>query len=197
MKGSGLLCLGLLLGSPVQAARWSVDAAHSNVLFFVSHYELARSVGRFGQIDGAFEIDPDDPTRNRAEVVIQTASLDMGEAGFTRTLLGPDWFDAQAHPEIRFTSERVSAQAAGGWLVEGQLQIGETRQPVQLQLTRYRCATPPFSGRYSCGYSLSGHLDRRDFGLDRLPRWVGHAVELRIEIELQREKPRGPAQRKR
>lgn len=197
MRAMALLCLGLALGWPAQAARWRVDAAHSNVLFFVSHYELARSVGRFGQIGGEFEIDPDDPTRNRAEVVIQTASLDMGEPAFTRTMLGPDWFDADAHREIRFSSERVSAQANGGWLVEGQLQIGGMSRSVQLHLTRFHCATPPFTGRYSCGYSLNGRLDRRDFGLDRLPRWVGHEVELRIEIELQREQPRGPAQRKR
>ncbi|MCB1634642.1 MAG: polyisoprenoid-binding protein [Xanthomonadales bacterium] len=172
----------------LSAAEWEIDSAHSNVLFFVAHYDLARSVGRFGQIEGEFEIDPDDPTRNRAVVQIATDSLDMGDARFTQTMLESDWFDAEAHPRIEFRSTQVTPHGDGHWLLQGDLQVAGQTRPVTLELQRYRCATPPFTGRFSCGYSLVGTLDRRDFGLDRFKRWVGHEVELRIEIELQRER---------
>ena len=195
-----LLSVPLLLGSlaaAAQSARWEVDQAHSSVLFFVPHFDLARSVGRFSQIEGEFRIDPRDPANSQAEVRVAVASLDMGDARFTETLLGGDWFDAQAHPYLHFRSGEVEVLSDGQWQLEGELRIRERSAPVSLRLQRYRCATPPLTGRYSCGYSLVGTLDRNDFGLDRHPRFVGAEVELRIELELQREKPRGGQKLKR
>jgi polyisoprenoid-binding protein YceI len=193
----GALLLAVSLPAAAQSARWEVDQAHSSVLFFVPHFDLARSIGRFNAIEGEFRIDPKDPTASQAEVRIAVASLDMGDARFTETLLGEDWFDAQTHPQIRFRSTEVKALDEGQWQLTGELSIRERSAPVSLLLQRYRCATPPLTGRYSCGYSLVGTLDRNDFGLDRHPRYVGAEVELRIELELQREKPRGGQKLKR
>lgn len=190
------LALGGLAGH-AQSARWQVDQAHSSVLFFVPHFDLARSVGRFSQITGEFRIDPKDPTGSQAEISIDVTSLDMGDARFTATMLGADWFDASTYPQIRFRSERVETLADGQWQLDGTLTVREHSAPVSLRLLRYRCATPPLTGRYSCGYSLSGTLDRNDFGLDRHPRYIGAEVELRIELELQREKPRAGQKLKR
>lgn len=190
-----LLCSSL---SPTAiGATWTVDQAHSSVLFFVAHFDLARSIGRFNQIDGEFNIDARDPARSTAVVRIAAASLDMGDARFTETMLGADWFNAAQYPQVHFQSGTVTALGDDQWQVDGELRIRGTSGPVSLRLERYRCATPPLTGRYSCGYSLSGELDRHEFGLDRHKRFVGDTVELRIELELQRENPRAGRKHKR
>lgn len=192
--------IGLLLGSLSAAApgaTWTVDQAHSSVLFFVPHFDLARSIGRFNQIDGEFDIDARDPGNSSAQVRIATRSLDMGDQVFTDTMLGSDWFDAEQFPQLHFVSGKVTALADDQWQIDGELRIRDQTGPVSLVLERYRCATPPLTGRYSCGYSLSGEVNHHAFGLDRHRRFVGATVELRIELELQRENPRAGRKHKR
>ncbi len=194
------LLLSIVIGSlaqPLQAAKWRAEPAHSALIFFVSHFDLAKSSGRFTRYSGEFDIDSRNVENSTARVSIDVSSLDMGDERFTETMLGEDWFDVASYPQMVFQSTEVLPAADGTATVHGTLQIRDQQIPLQLTLQRWRCATFPLTGRYTCGYSLTGEIDRMQTGMTRFKRLVGHAVELRLEFEIERENTRAGPKRKR
>lgn len=198
MKSRILVALAIFaFGATLHAANWRPQLPHSSLIFFVSHFDLAKSSGRFTEYSGSFDIDPKDIEQSSARVEIAVASLDMGDAAFTETMLGKKWFDAESFPKMVFQSTSVQANDDGTAIVHGELQIRDLAIPLDLHLSRWRCATFPLNGRYTCGYSLTGELDRMDAGMTRFKKLVGHAVELRLEFEIERENVRAGSKRKR
>ena len=192
-----LLTIVAVWATPSVAATWNPQQAHSSLIFFVSHYDLAKSSGRFTRFSGEFDIDSRNVEASAAVVRIAVDSLDMGDPKFTETLLGEDWFNVEEYPEMVFRSTRVEPADDGSAIVHGDLAIRDQSVPLQLTLHRWRCATFPLNGRYTCGYSLSGTLDRMATGMTRFKSMVGQDVELRLEFEIERENARGAQKRKR
>ncbi len=198
MKNRILVALAIFaFGATLHAANWRPQLAHSSLIFFVSHFDLAKSSGRFTEYSGSFDIDPKDIEQSAARVEIAVSSLDMGDAAFTETMLGKKWFDVESFPKMVFQSTSVQANDDGTAIVHGELQIRDLVIPLDLHLSRWRCATFPLNGRYTCGYSLTGELDRMDAGMTRFKKLVGHSVELRLEFEIERENVRAGPKRKR
>ena len=85
--------------------RWSVNGAESSVEFAVkTFWGLATVRGRFDRFDGSCEVGPDGTT---IELTIDADSLDTGNTTRDEHLRPADFFGAEDHPEVRFTSSRV------------------------------------------------------------------------------------------
>jgi len=192
-----LAIIALALAPVLHAATWTPQPAHSSLIFFVSHFDLAKSSGRFSRYSGEFDIDSKTVESSSARVVIDVHSLDMGDDKFTETMLGKKWFDAEQYPQMVFQSTSVEPNEDGTATVHGDLQIRDQLIPVELRLERWRCATFPLNGRYTCGYSLTGELDRLATGMTRYQKLVGQTIELRLEFEIERENVRAGPKRKR
>ena len=80
--------------------QWTIDASHSNIEFAVRHLMISTVRGRFTEVTGAIELDPDDPSEGRGEITIPVASIDTGEANRDQHLRSPDFFDAETHPTM-------------------------------------------------------------------------------------------------
>ena len=89
------------------ATTWNFDLSHSSVNFHVRHLMVSKVHGRFAKWGGLLEIDNDDITKSRVEVTIETASVDTKEEKRDAHLRSPDFFDAEAHPYIRFVADEV------------------------------------------------------------------------------------------
>ena len=109
------------------------------------------------------------------------------------SVLGPEFFDAERHPEITFASTAVRLGADGEAEVDGELTIRGVSRPVA---ARGRHAAPRAStfGEIA-GLQLRTSFDRRDFGFDwqmQLPGGgiaVGWDVHVDIDLLLTREDP--------
>lgn len=60
--------------------RWTLDGDHTLVEFSARHMMIAKVKGRFADVDGTVEIDPDDPAASRVEVEIDAASIDTRQS---------------------------------------------------------------------------------------------------------------------
>jgi polyisoprenoid-binding protein YceI len=112
-------------------------------------------------------------------------------AAMRASVLGPEFFDAERHPEITFRSTAVSLDSDGLVALDGELTIRGVTRPVTAS-GHYAPPRPSSFGEIA-GLQLQTSFDRRDFGFDwqmELPGGgiaVGWDVEVDIDLLLKRE----------
>jgi len=87
------------------ATIWKLDPTHSEVSFKVKHLVITTVTGYFRSFDGTVET-ADDLDFSKAKVAFSadTASIDTNQADRDGHLKSADFFDAENHPAITFTS---------------------------------------------------------------------------------------------
>ncbi len=105
-------------------------------------------------------------------------------AAMRASVLGPEFFDAERHPEITFNSTAVSLDSDGLVALDGELTIrGVTRL-----VSASGHYTPPRPSSFGevAGLQLKTSFDRREFGFDwqmELPGG-GNAVGWDVEVDI-------------
>jgi len=117
----------------------------------------------------------------------RVASVSVVEpAAMRASVLGPEFFDAERHPEITFRSTAVRLGGDGAAEVDGELTIRGITRPVAAR-GHYAPPRPSTFGEIA-GLQLRASFDRRAFGFDwqvELPGG-GNAVgwDVRVDIDL-------------
>lgn len=162
---------------------YTLSPRHSDLLFSVSHLGYSRYYARFDRVEAELTFDPADPGNSRVDATIEVASLSTGDGEIDRLLKSDSFFDAARHPQIRFTSRRVTVTGPITGLIDGDLIIGEQTGRVTLEVTFNGGAPSPLEPFYVLGFSATGRFSRGAFGLtDWLPA-IGDEVEILIEAE--------------
>jgi len=167
---------------------WTIDPAHTQVGFEVKHMMFSKVRGQFTDVEGTLTMAPEgEAVESTASVVIRSASIDTGQAQRDQHLRSPDFFDADQFPELVFNGGGV--MKAGGQLVlEGDLKIRDVVRRVALEVEESGRGMDPW-GHERIGFTATGSIDRRDFGLtwNQALETGGIVVgnEIRIIIEVQ------------
>jgi len=109
------------------------------------------------------------------------------------SVLGPEFFDVERHPEITFRSTAIRLADDGRAEVDGELTIRGLTRPVTAT-GRYAPPRPSSFGEVA-GLELHATFDRREFGFDwqmELPGGgdaVSWDVEVDIDLLLKRDDP--------
>jgi polyisoprenoid-binding protein YceI len=172
------------------AGRWTVDPRHSAVEFSVKHLMIATIKGRFGDFEGALDVQ--EMTGDvHGHGVVKVESIDTAEPGRDGHLLSADFFDVERFPEIRFTVRRIEPVAGNRFRVHGQVMVRGVRRELSLDAIVSAVARDPV-GDERLALDLTGALSRKDFGL----RWnqvveagpvAGDEVRLAISLSLVRQ----------
>jgi polyisoprenoid-binding protein YceI len=145
------------------AGTYTIDPAHTSVEFVGRHLMITKVRGRFPDVTGTITID-DEPERSHVEVDIDVASLDTGHPDRDTHLRSADFFDADNHPTMRFTSTKVAAAGADTWKVTGDLTVRDVTHPVTLDVAFDGAGVSPV-GDQRISFSASAEIDREDWGL--------------------------------
>ena len=166
---------------------FDLDPAHTTIGFTARHMMVSKVRGHFGEFTGSITI-AGEPLASAAEAAIKTASITTGSADRDKHLTSGDFLDVENYPEMSFRTERVTAGGGDGYTVLGHLTIkGVTRQ-VELKLDLEGVGNSPW-GQQVLGFSLTGEINREDFGmtwnvgLETGGVLVGKTVKLEIEGE--------------
>lgn len=141
---------------------WVLDPTHSEVNFKVKHMMISNVSGSFTDMEAS--LDSDDDTFQHAAIQF-TAKIDSINTNNTQRdehLRSAEFFDAAAHPTLHFESTNYNA-ATGK--VEGNLTLKGVTKPVTLDATFEGLNKDPW-GNEKAGFSLSGKINRSDFGLN-------------------------------
>ncbi|HEU4616330.1 MAG TPA: YceI family protein [Kofleriaceae bacterium] len=166
---------------------YQIDSSHSNVEFSIRHLMIAKVRGRFSQVAGSLEIDPDDITRSRVTAEIQAASITTAEEKRDAHLRSADFFDVEKYPLITFASTKVERDG-DDLRVTGNLTIHGVTKEITLDVEQLGTAKDPW-GNQRVAFAAKGSLDRKAFGLG----WnqvleaggflVGDKVEITLDVQ--------------
>jgi polyisoprenoid-binding protein YceI len=181
-----------IVGSATSHATvWKIDPEHSTIGFSIKHMKVATVHGRFTEFRGALRFDPDRPRDAWVDVVIETASIDTGNARRDAHLRSTDFFDVATYPTITFRGmsvEQAEPLRHDRWLVTGDLRMHGVTQPVELSVQQIG-EGPELWDMEVASFTAATELSRRAFGLGlNLPLDGGGLVigdEVKVAISIQ------------
>ena len=109
-------------GQPA-AAGWTVDSGRSSIQFTVTKLGFSDVAGRFNDFTATVTYDRARPERSSVGWEVRMKSVQTDSADRDRSLLAPEYFDAQRHPVMTFRSTAVRRLEDGRLEVDGTLTI--------------------------------------------------------------------------
>jgi polyisoprenoid-binding protein YceI len=166
------------------AGAWTADPVHSSINFAITHNGVATFRSGFTSYEA---------TLNGGESpglvgTVDVASVDISEEMLRGHLLSPEFFDAEKHPQLKFSSSELSVGEGGEVRLSGELEIKGTTHAVQAT-GRFGRIGADIAGNERIGFSLEAAVDRRAFGIDwnaDLPSG-GQALEYEVAIAVELE----------
>ena len=174
-----------------QAAKYTIDPAHSTAGFKVRHLMVANVRGEFSGVTGAVVFDPGAPENSRVEARIDATTIHTRDDQRDAHLKSADFLDVEKFPAITFVSKKI-AGAGVEWKVTGDLTIhGVTREVTLDEEEPAPEAKDPW-GNVKSGATAVTRISRKEFGmefnmvLETGGVMVGDEVAITLEVELLR-----------
>ena len=175
---------------------WQIDPAHTAVEFAVRHFMISTVKGRFGDVTGSVTVPDGDFSQAALDASFGVASLDTRDPQRDAHLRSADFFDAEKFPTIGFKSRRVEAVAGqtDRFVLVVDLTLHGVTREVRLDVTSEGRGRDPW-GNYRAGFSLTGRVSRKDFGLiyNQLLETGGVAIGDEVKVSIDTEIVAKPA----
>lgn len=172
----------------MNTTKWAVDPTHSEIGFKVKHMMFTNVSGQFTNFTAEAETNGDSFDNAKFSFNGDIDSVSTGNADRDGHLQSADFFDAAQFPKLTFESTSFTKKSEGEYKLEGNLTVHGVTKPVTLDAEFGGIAKDPW-GNTKAGFSITGKLNRKDFGLT----WnsaletggvvVGEEVKLAIELQ--------------
>jgi polyisoprenoid-binding protein YceI len=141
------------------AGTWTLDPVHSTIGFEVG-YLVGTFKGQFRDVAAQLDVGE---TGARMAGRASVASVDVKDENLAAHLQSPDFFDAETHPELRFSADDFAIDG-GTVIVDGEITIKGVTKPVVVTGTVAEPLTDPY-GNERIGLAVSTTVDRTEFGV--------------------------------
>ena len=158
----------------IPAGTWQADPVHSSVGFAVRYLGVATFTGEVKGFEASL-------VDSRLTGTAWVSSIQVKDENLYGHLQGPEFFDAERHPELTF-----SGTDAGGGRFEGELTIKGITKPVTLEATVTGPVTDPY-GNDRYGLAVTAVIDRTEFGLNWNNPLPGGGFALANDVTLKAE----------
>ncbi len=168
--------------------KWSIDPTHSEVGFKVKHMMFTNVSGKFKTYDATITTEDDDFTKSEISFSADINSIDTNNTDRDNHLKSADFFDAENHPKLTFTSSSLT-KSGDEYQLTGELSLHGITKTVKLDAEVSGLLKDPW-GNTKVALNISGKINRKDWGLN----WnsaletggvlVGEDVKLNIELQL-------------
>ena len=145
--------------------KWSIDKAHSEIVFKVRHLMIAHVKGAFKTFDASIYTTDKDFTTAVIDLWIDASSISTGDAKRDEHLKGVDFFDVQNHKQITFTSSTIGKpDLKGNHELWGELTMKGITKTIKLKVRFGGIINDPW-GNEKAGFTVIGKINRNDWGL--------------------------------
>lgn len=142
------------------AGTWQLDPVHSTVAFEVD-YLAGTFRGQFREVDATLTVEDGSA---RLEGAAKVASIDVKDENLAAHLESPEFFDAERHPELRFSADDVSLDGETV-TIEGELTMKGITDRVAIAGTAAAPITDGY-GKERLGLKVSTTVDRTRYGIE-------------------------------
>jgi polyisoprenoid-binding protein YceI len=171
------------------AITWKVDPMHSEIQFKVKHLMITTVTGYFSTFDIEAESETEEFTSARKVVfTADVNSISTNNEQRDTHLKSADFFDAANHSELRFEATNYEKVSGNDYKLHGDLTIRGTTKPVTVNVEFGGIVVDPY-GQTKAGFTVTGKINRKDFGLTwNAVTEAGSVVvsdEIRLSAEVQ------------
>jgi polyisoprenoid-binding protein YceI len=172
------------------AGTYQLDPVHSSLRFAVAHLGLSTFRSSFDEVEGRLTSD-DAAISLVASAPVESLAIDGPPEFREHVVRGDDFFRADAHPRLTFSSTEVELHDDGSATVRGDLTMVGIRRRITAHGSYRGPIEDPF-GSQRMALELHATIDRRAWGLSwQLPLpdggdALGWEVELTADLELVR-----------
>lgn len=166
-------------------ALWNIDPAHSEVTFKVKHLVISTVTGEFERFDASIEAENGDFSDAKISFEAEVASISTKNDQRDAHLKSSDFFDAERHPKLSFTSTSVRTISDHELQVTGSLTMRGITKEILLDVV-YNGTVSGFGGIQVAGFEIRTKLNRFDFGLqwNGVTEAGGIVVSNEVKIEI-------------
>ncbi|HYF29885.1 MAG TPA: YceI family protein [Chitinophagaceae bacterium] len=143
---------------------WKLDLSHSEVQFKVKHLMISNVTGNFTNFSATVKTERDDFTSARIHFTADIDSISTNNEQRDAHLKNGDFFDAENHPQLSFQSSRLEKIDDENYKLYGTLTMRGTSKDVVLNVEYGGITQDPW-GNTRAGFSVTGKIDRQDYGV--------------------------------
>ncbi|MGQ2984598.1 YceI family protein [Flavobacterium sp.] len=144
--------------------KWAIDPTHSEIGFKVKHMMFSNVSGKFDDFTAEAITEGDDFENAEFDFSAEASSVNTGNADRDNHLKTADFFGVEEDAKITFRSTSFKKNSDDDYTLIGDLSIKGNTKPVTLDVEFGGIAKDPW-GNTKAGFSATGKLNRKDFGL--------------------------------
>jgi polyisoprenoid-binding protein YceI len=170
--------------------KWVLDPTHSEVEFKVKHLMISTVTGTFSSFAADVATEDEDFTKAKVAFTVDVASISTNNEQRDGHIKAADFFDAANFPQIKFVATRIEdVDNDGSYNIHGDLTIRDITKNVKLEVEFGGVIKDPW-GSTRAGFTVSGKINRKDFGLtwhmatDTGGVVLGDDVRIHVSLEL-------------
>ena len=145
--------------------KWALDPAHSEISFKVKHLMITNVKGQFNKFNAEATTIGDDPSTCDVHAVIDTDSISTNDESRDKHLRSADFFDVDKHEKIVFKGTSFKKIKGDHYELVGILTMKDIGKEVKFDVEFGGINKDPW-GNQKAGFSLSGKINRKDWGLN-------------------------------
>ena len=170
--------------SAVAQPTYTLDKNHARLSFSVLHFGISHIEGIFKTFDATFVSTKGDFSD---AIIVMTAVVNSinTEVEMRDTDLRDNWFETKKFPSLTFKSTSFKKVSGNIYKLKGNITMHGITKPVDFDVVFNGKALNPMSKKSSLGFTLSGKLNRIDFGIGvkSLSSDVSYKIELKSNVE--------------
>ncbi|MEW5422798.1 YceI family protein [Amorphus sp. 3PC139-8] len=173
--------------APVAAfADWQIDPSHTAVVFEVEHFGYSEVTGVFPKVEATIDtFDPENLETASFAVTLDATAVTTFWDARDEHIKSADFLDVETYPEITFVSTEIKKTGDDTADVTGDLTIKDVTKPVTFKATINKVGeSPVMQGTEVAGFTLTGEIDRTEFGVDTYAPAIGAVLPVTINVEL-------------
>jgi polyisoprenoid-binding protein YceI len=144
--------------------KWNIDATHSEIEFKIKHLMISTVTGRFNRFAATVETTGNDFSTARVVFTADISSINTGNEQRDTHLRNNDFFDADNHPQLRFESSRMEPLDSDTFRLHGIFTMRGVSKAETFNVEYGGTVTDPW-GNTRAGFTLSGKINRKDYGV--------------------------------
>jgi polyisoprenoid-binding protein YceI len=148
-----------------QSTKWNLDITHSEIYFKVKHMMISTVTGQFKQFNATVETKGEDFSSAKIQFTADVSSIFTNNEQRDAHLRNNDFFDAEKFPQIIFEGDKLEKTDDGEYKLQGVLTIKGISSETTLDVEFGGLTTDPW-GNARAGFSVSGKINRQDFGVN-------------------------------
>ena len=185
LKQIFITSLALVSATIFSQNNYTLDKNHSRLGFTATHFSISHVEGNFKTFDATLKSSKDDFTDAVISMAADTKSIDTDVDMRDKDLKSSSWLDVEKFPNIEFKSTAFKKISDKHYKLEGNITMHGVTKPMVFDVIYNGKALNPMSKKHMVGFTVTGKLNRKDFGVgtEAFESVVGKEIELLSNVE--------------